>query len=105
MLDDLTITRLCAEAMGFGFSGWVAEQWRPLVDKAQAMELVEKFHLWIIPSSRPSFKGYFVATPSTWLVEQLHFADSDYAIADLLRAICLCVAKMQLAKEKRDAAA
>ena len=103
MLDDLTITRLCAEAMGFGFSGWVAEQWRPLVDKAQAMELVEKLKLSVVWTER-QFDGWLVRGWYTGAKTKMVLSE-EVDNSDLLRAICLCVAKMQLAKEKRDAAA
>ena len=95
-MDDLTITRLCAEAMGFNvqsLSNLLGAQcaamgvlkhdflFNPLHDDAQAMSLVKKFG--IFTDKRGCI--WHVGEP---------YADN----ADLNRAICECVAKMQAAK-------
>lgn len=102
-MTDLEITKLCAEAMGIkhgvdiclgpqlregeGFYGMV---YQPLHDDAQAMELVKKFLLRIDRSR---------GIPEKWGV----YSNSNYSDtvinADLNRAICECVAKMQQAKK------
>lgn len=117
-MDDLTATRLCAEAMGWtckgkdadNFSGetrhfrvyqdgepiygigdgWVMQRWEPLKDDAQAMALVKRFdlRLWKDPHRENS---------QEWGVCQ-YGAKSELEIqrdADLNRAIVYCVAKMQ----------
>lgn len=104
-MTDLEITRLCAEAMEppatllgssdvWGVSiiyipekkvrSWVKPTFRPLHDDAQAMVLVKKFNLGL------AWSGF-------WSVyEQGNGANGSSA--DLNRAICECVAKMQAAK-------
>ena len=102
-MTDLEITRLCAQAMGYDF---VASEkhvrtratgsllpydryYDPLHDDAQAMALVKKFQLsvyWIADSEG----GWSAA----WDFGPHVYADNS----DINRAICECVAKMQLAK-------
>lgn len=94
-MDDLTITRLCAEAMGWP-KGAVChpdslildgdtKKYNPLHDDAQAMALVKKLRLSIDVFGK-------------WMVQD---KKGNYAPAlshDLNRAICECVAKMQQSK-------
>lgn len=91
-MTDLEMTRLCAEAMGLQHfvdheGVWLRMEvkYDPLHNDAQAMALVKKFRLvidrtddgrWMLPSVSPG----------------------DVVNADLNRAICECVAKMQAAK-------
>ena len=106
-MDDLEITKLCAEAMGlfFGVSksdpnpdnlyvsvSAFAGPWMfydPLHDDAQAMALVKKMCLDIIKlSSSLKWRVYYFAAE-----------ERTQAIGyDLNRAICTTVAKMQQAK-------
>jgi hypothetical protein len=103
-MNDLEITRLCAEAMGFRLVGeilppsggvWAMQegagkQYNPLHDDAQAMALVKKFNI-----------GWDKEEDHEW-----HLALRDGLMMfhahdmNLNRAICECVAKMQAAKEK-----
>ena len=88
-MTDLEITRLCAEAMGYhymndtGTPAMILTQeglYRPLHDDAQAMALVKKFNLHI---------GKW---DSGWACEYRGQVSTN---ADLNRAICECVAKLQ----------
>ena len=99
-MTDLEITRLCAEALGVhlcdGYDSPKAlytrqdcrsidgfeVQYRPIHDDAQAMALVKKFVTVVLKRRE-----------GDWSIN-LHLARS----ADLNRAICECVAKMQQAK-------
>ena len=91
-MTDLEITRLCAIAYGISVDGMGGillplSAFDPLHDDAQAMALVKKFKLdlWWPFSDAPEW----------------HCADinSKYTHnADLNRAICECVAKMQAEK-------
>lgn len=109
-MDDLTITRLCAEAMGLelgpdwnqgyvmlgGHSGILPSKYDPLHDDAQAMALVKKFHLelyWIGAEDEDSDE--WLVSPST---VKLSNCGSDIKNSDLNRAICECVAKIQASK-------
>ena len=88
-MTNLEIIKLCAEAMEF-----VPPQttirglpWNPLVFDEQAMALVKKLRLDIW----------------SWVeMWKCSCSDMQYETAsyDLNRAICECVAKMQLAKQK-----
>lgn len=118
-MDDLEITKLCAEAMGLD---WIWEgpeivfradkmrdaftkeplyrtAWEPLRNDAQAMALVKKFRLYLDSQffERPDETG-----KHSWHVSaQKGHQDWPEAFAidtDLNRAICECVAKMQKAK-------
>ena len=93
-MNDLEITRLCAEAMGYTITLessraiQVNEIWPaydPLIDKAQAFALIEKFHV-AIGWDDPIW-GAFRQDNKRWVND-----------ADLARAICTAVAKMQAAK-------
>jgi hypothetical protein len=98
-MDDLTITRLCADAMGMRLADFNDHQGRPyqaivnqegfqmyyspLHDDAQAMGLVKKFGLHPVPEWDEG---------RAWTV----FGGGCNAMSDNLnRAICECVAKMQ----------
>jgi len=105
-MDDLTIMKYCADAMGlktvkggsdeqfmYGEKGIVTTYclYNPLNDDAQCFALVKKFEISIGRNQGVE-----------WDVENRHssFAD-DYVCVmnkDLNRAICKCVARMQQAK-------
>ena len=112
-MDDLTITRFCAEAMGwtvkvaghtedrpfrcyegdepiYGIgSGWITSKWNPLHDDAQAMAMVKKLEIWLnINEVERGLRWY--ARPKDSAI----FAGNS----DLNRAICEAVAKMQASK-------
>ena len=108
-MTDLEITRLCAEAMGITVrqsavrgtimrwcytDGNVEKWYQPLYDDAQAMALVKKFRLIVEPklgfgllSIHPAGSG-----------PEISIGVGKYA-ANLNRAICECVAKMEQAKK------
>lgn len=109
-MTDLEITRLCAAAMGYT-NDYVypdgldlmfrnGTKYSPLHDDAQAMALVKKFGLIIF---KPSSKWQVV------IAEQWNKAGPGISIADpfdlcgesenLNRAICECVARIQLEKK------
>lgn len=108
-VTDLEITKLCAEAMGYtahpitGFGTQddmiyvqevVSESpsdrhfYQPLHNDAQAMALVKKFKLNIMWSEH----GW-------WAVRQNDITALTSRDEDLNRAICECVAKMQLDRQ------
>lgn len=108
-MDDQTITRLCAEAMGYNVNiagrdrVWVGAHdgafphiiYDPLHDKAQAMELVIRFKLDV---EAPLHDGL------PWTVSGGDDTAWSGPVAmthnpNLLRAICECVAKMRQAKQ------
>jgi len=89
-MDDLEITRRCAEAMGGiatelpDFPGmWLVERndfaYAPLHDDAQAMALVKRFDV----SVHMTEDGYWFVT----------YKESSSFSTDLNRAICLAVAQ------------
>lgn len=103
-MTELEMTRLCAEAMGYEHfvtdtdhvfpigtvlhSGpGITYVYDPLHDDAQAMALVKKFELWISSAGK-------------WLVMEPIGFQTPFEIeaksTDLNRAICECVAKMQI---------
>ena len=112
---DLEITRLCAEAMEdkpevpgassiWGvtkyFAGtlsgktftWVRPEYNPLHDDAQCMALVKKFEINCTCPQFSSEKG-------KWMAVLYPHTASDIS---LNRAVCECVAKMQIAKEPKQ---
>ena len=109
-MTDLEITRLCAEAMGYhqrkitdgGKRVWIIPHhpdpqcapsaiiYDPLHDDAQAMALVKKFGLQILPPE-PASAGRWVVSYG----ELGKCGDNT----NLNRAICECVVKMQQAKK------
>ena len=116
-MDDLEITRLCAEAMGITVYSndakcylsrmdmamyvgqpptWVFRHfYAPLHDDAQAMALVKKFRLRIDGDGN-------ISDYSKWLVEywpEGATSSEEESLSDNLnRAICITVAQMQKAK-------
>ena len=99
-LSDLEITRLCGEAAGykvvphpnrkFGGLMWLAngDNWNPLTDKAQMVELIEAFDMKI------ERLGPFFGWQAINTVRGAVGVNSD-----LSRAVCLSAARGQLAKE------
>lgn len=103
-MNDLEITKLCAEAMlinvemkGHGRDArWVVGGhlvYEPLWNDADAMRLLKAFHIWI----------------GGWLENGMVSAAIDGKFLtcgeDLNRAICTCVSKMQSARAKPLASA
>ena len=101
-MTDLEITRLCAEAMKYsnlsdhlgGLPVFTSETgvYDPLHDDAQAMALVKKFHIHLDKTLRTPDdpKGLWIASNTDkWTSEPT---------ADLNRAICECVARVQKGK-------
>jgi hypothetical protein len=101
-MTDLEITRLCAEARGEKIRDdlsyllyWHNSQWErydPLHDDAQLKTLIEHLHLEL----RPVNDGWQVVASQT-----VRFPDRRISYmhgTDLSRTVCLCVAKMQEAK-------
>jgi hypothetical protein len=104
-MDDLTMTRLCAQAMGLSASEWShmvpppsatsvpvyePEQGRfvgfdPLTNDAQAMALVKKFRLYLEYESDSD--EWFIGYPAPG-------SNISADNTDLNRAICECVAKL-----------
>ena len=111
-MDDLTITRLCAESMGFKPATFYGDnfvirkrnaitnklnsychRYNPLHNKAQMAELIEALSLQIDPDGVPARQwrvGCWIQHEIDWIYEE----DSN-----LSRAVCLCAAKYQQAKE------
>jgi len=83
-LTDLEIRRLCAQAIGFP-AVYIATAYDPFHNDALAMELLKKFKL------EPRFNEERRA----WHVTRSYASDPYSWNADLNRAICECVAKMQ----------
>lgn len=108
-LSDLDICSLCARAMKFQNvrietasrgTRYIAygrdsiasrTEYRPLHDKAQAFELVERFKINIIPPLPEP-------TPHDEWLACIRTEGVSGKSQCLLRAICLCVAKMDIAK-------
>jgi hypothetical protein len=101
-MDDLTITRLCAEAMGFEFDThdslpfyWGNGHrvpYNPRQDDAQAMALVKRFGLSI------SAHGDSAEIGDHWRVKDYSGRETiglGRSGSSLNRAICECVAKMR----------
>jgi len=112
-MDDLTIVKRCAEAMGWqnvrvnvlampgihkhppfvvssatGTS--VDELYDPLHDDAQAMALVKKFHLIVEPSGMTATSVWWV---QAWHNDRMKWEGAENA--DLNRAICECIANLK----------
>ena len=99
-MNDLEITRLCAQAMGYELPGneWAVnapDYYHPLGDDAQAMALIKQQKL-------AFYWRYRVVTEPRWEVSDMKGDHLSFS-KDLNRAICLCVANMQ--KAIRDAGA
>lgn len=90
-MTDLEITKLCAEAMGWY---WPQENNThnvrpdPIHNDVLTMELVRRFELWISKSSGK----WSVTEPTGFQTPYENSAENE----DLNRAICECVAKMQV---------
>lgn len=105
-LTDTEIVAACARAMGLKWIGHYAtrafreqENWaewpdgtksiyNPLTDRAQAMELVEKLKMFICRTNTGFWETYALGSGGKTFSE------------NLLRAICLCAARVQIEKEK-----
>ena len=100
-MTDAEIGRECAEKMGYDIVSFVHNDsvcypivftgnkkigYDPLHDRAQAMDLVIKFHLYIYKNLRTDDDPF-----GKWFVSKGNY---DAVNADLLRAICECVAKL-----------
>lgn len=104
-MTDLEMTKLCAQAMGWTISDagdgrfrvsdgegaiygigpdWITAIWNPLVNDSQAMALVKKLKLLVLPNRANG--GWWVS------VSEAKDANGN---ADLNRAIMECVANMQ----------
>jgi len=115
-MTDLEMVRLCAEAMGLHevvnpderapkpkppsilvSDSAGLELYEPLHDDAQAMALVKKFQLRIVWGGRRQGSESYVHVSSPQYLgsdDMPYYADN--LNADLNRALCECVAKMQL---------
>ena len=111
-MTDLEITRLCADAMGINGltekrnrlvwerareeSHARLRSYEPIYNDAQAMALVKRFRLFITHDETEFWVEWAGPIGGDGKV-------SWRADPDLNRAICECVAKMQLAKQKEVA--
>lgn len=104
-MDDLEVTKRCAEKMGLDIDGWTwkgdylkgnrYQRYDPLHDDAQAMALVKKFDILLF---KPDGKWQAVPAaewnkghPGMYVCDQrMTWGES----ADLNRAICECVANL-----------
>ena len=100
-LTDTEIVAACARAIGVQpHPMWNAAKWptpdffgthgvfNPLTDRAQAMELVEKLEMFIARTNTGFWETYALCSGGKTFSE------------NLLRAICLCAARVQIEKEK-----
>lgn len=85
-MDDLEITRLCAEAMGYDMQ----PQYDPLTNDGQAMALAKRFHLYMDGLLLPDWTVAASIGPFSY----------EACDPDLNRAICITVANMQKAKHE-----
>lgn len=93
-MNDLEITKLCAEAMGRKIvCEWVLLKYNPLHNDAQAMALVKRFHIQIWPEVKRSLREHIYTGWTTFI-----FGTGTATSTNLNRAICECVAKMQKAR-------
>lgn len=96
-MNDLELTRLCAEAMGIPLSFVKVKKraddmaYWPLTDDEQAMALVKKMDLSINRGGQATHEAW-------WGVKTVGIR--QVVNKDLNRAICECVAKLQQAKTK-----
>lgn len=115
-MDDLTMTRLCAEAMGFDVfddyrdcnppvdgvavrgEGDGVTRFHPLTNDAQAMELVKMFRPDINCSA--SHSSFRAGAGEPELFRVIIGEDADVTDTDLNRAIVLAVAQMQAEKAR-----
>ena len=100
-LSDQEIVAACARAVGIkvyelhgklwcDFRAVGSQFYSPITDRAQAMELVEKLHLFVGWSPRSN----------KWAVTPHNDTGPEGYDSNLLRAICLCAACVQIEKEK-----
>lgn len=110
-LTDLEITKACAEAIGLAgyspnggalskgsYAAGTIMVYDPLHDRAQAFELVERFDLVTEPDGSCPECDYWAAT---WINRSRTKGQRTVAVRKeitLQRAICLCVAKMWIAR-------
>ena len=112
-MSDIEITRLCAKAMGyhsilsssypplvwFDTDSQAGFRYDPLHDDAQAMALVKKFSLQIHHHGFAGSRASLVTVSGKWLPYGPEFRsvgkDDDGMNAEN-KAICECVAKMQI---------
>ena len=106
ILDDLTATRLCAEAAEIrtwdeygkpyckDLFGLEMQYW-PLTNDAQAMALVKRFGLGFD-------RNIILGEWHVIMVDERSVVKNQGADADLNRAIVYCVAKMAAIREGRD---
>ena len=105
-MTDLEITRLCAEAMEWGYeldehggyydSEGSSRSYWPLFDDAQAMALVKKLELGVSPMAAKVLGWEAIC----WKENK---AEHRVVHESLNRAICECVANMQSATVDRSA--
>ena len=108
-MDDLTATRLCAEAMGIEVNmrpirgtimrhwymkGHVETEYNPLYDDAQAMALVKKFKMTVCWTN--AIYGLWRAR--VWYEGKTGAIGEEFDNDDLNRAIVYCVSAMQAKK-------
>jgi len=96
LMDDLALTRACAEAMGYTnisdhwgglpMSTKETGPWNPIYDDAQAKALVKKFKLDIVEGAEGGWDVSCFVGDTTKVVQS---NDSN-----LNRAICKCVANI-----------
>lgn len=112
MMDDATITRLCAEAVEpmpklpgasdvwgvtiqfapiYKLKAWVRSSYNPLHDDAQCFALVKKFNLDI------AFDGAW----NVVMRRDTVLKSGVFHYPDLNKAVCECVARMQQAKGEK----
>lgn len=87
-MSDLEIATLCAQAMGVPLMGSNVEFYDPMLNDVQAMALVKTFKLILIFN-----------TQNLWMCQTENDETRSHD-ANLNRAICECVAKMQTKKSK-----
>ena len=89
-LTDLEIVRACARAMGYKLFDDGRPPYDPLTNKAQALDLVIELRLFVKPWPLRGCDGWIVG-------DENEIAEGRGET--LLRAICECSARVQLAKE------
>lgn len=102
-MDDLTITRLCARAAGVSlewdgpppevpmyYEGKTYHLYEPLRNRAQALELVERLKM----------RVEWIDDMELWCAIPQDPVDTTLD-PSILRAICLCAARVQQAREAK----
>lgn len=117
-MTDLEVTRLCAEAMGLD---WRLPTNRPMLAHPESAiqyltiddsgdECVHNWRIYDPLHDRSQARGLVIALPldvthqlTAWEVKYWDSADMNYTVRELneslLRAICLCAAEVQQAKQ------